>query len=144
MDAKNISGLNYDDFYKFLTSFSILTFIFCIYAAGQQMTKIYARDINQDALPMLWASFYIYVILFCTSAFFFIRAMTKWQENQHRIDKILELKLKKVAAEYEKQIMELTEGEKLNPLEDATLMAFRKPGVKRAKVEGRIYKTIKK
>jgi hypothetical protein len=43
-------NLNYDDFYKFLSSFTIITTVLSIYMANQQIVKAYASGVSEKQI----------------------------------------------------------------------------------------------
>src|SRR3989344_3431302 len=104
---KDFPAINYDDFYKFVTSFSVITFIFGISGA----------TIILSSPPKYWTyytGFSSFLVIAMISVIAFSWAIKKWKTNQEKLDSQLDaettiklLQLKKEAAEYEKQIEEL-------------------------------------
>src|SRR3989344_5280796 len=103
----DLPSINYDDFYKFVTSFSVITFIFGITGA----------TIILSSPPQYWTYYtgsFSFMIIAIISVISFTWAVKKWKVNQEKLDTQLDaetslklLQLRKEAAEYEKQIEEL-------------------------------------
>lgn len=82
--------LVYDDFYKFVTSFTLFTFLFSIYASYYQIAKSKMPNISQNEIDFLVVYFYVFLLFTLISAVFFIWAIFKWKKNQNFHDRKLE------------------------------------------------------
>ena len=145
MEDIPIPKLNYQDFYKFITSFTMITFIIGIIGASLSLNLLYKK------IPdwLFWATFWIYIFISSTSMFFFIWAIRKWKINQDKLDseldakvgiKILELKTK--ATEYQNQINQLAKDE--SPLPKFNIIHNLQKSMVEDGAENRIEKHIKK
>jgi len=104
-------NFNYDDFYKFLTSFTIVTTILSIYAAHQQILKAYSPSVSEKQVEIFVISFYFYIVFLAISISLFIWAMWRWKKNQEILDN-------KLSAEADLKIAEVrkTEAETTNKI----------------------------
>ena len=82
--------LVYDDFYKFITSFSVLTFILSFYASYQHIVaKNRVLEATPKEVEFLEIYFYVFLFIAIISIIFFIWAMRKWKYNQNLHDRKL-------------------------------------------------------
>ena len=107
---KNLNFI-YDDFYKFLTSFTIVTAILSIYAAYQQVVRVYSPGVSEKQIEIFVISFWFYITFLVISVSLFIWAMWKWKKNQDKLDQ-------KLSAEVDLKIAEVskTEAETTNKI----------------------------
>ena len=91
--------INYDDYYKFIISLSILTFILGVLGATY---TIYQKMTFSNIIGMI-----SYFSIAVTSVFFFLKAGIKWKDNQEKLDLKLDaevtmalLRCKKEASKY--------------------------------------------
>ena len=110
MDLKNLlNSVNYDDFYKFSVSLSIIGFL---------LSLIFATIIVAYGGLSKWfysVSFFEYVIIAVIFLSFAVWAGKKWLGNQKKLDQLLDLEVKLKVAEYEKAINELSKNESIFP-----------------------------
>jgi len=137
--------LIYDDFYKFVTSFAVLSFILSVYACYQQIVKSNVLGVTKKEVEFFVMFFYIFLVFAIISVLFFIWAVRKWKKNQDKLDVKLDaettlklLELKKESTNYEKQVNELV---KVEPLFPSTTFTFLKE-LQRTRVEKKVKKNL--
>lgn len=102
VEIPKLPKLRYDDFYKFITSFSIILFILSV--VGEGFVLLY-KDIYTTS--SFW---YITLFLFAisvTSSTLFFWAMDKWKKRQEIFDKIVDIECSTKAADLQKKMQEL-------------------------------------
>jgi len=82
--------LTYDDFYKFVTSVTVLSFILSIFACYQQVAKSNVSGVTETEVDFLVIFFYVFLVFAGISVGFFIWAILKWKKNQNFHDRKLE------------------------------------------------------
>ena len=107
MKEQEIPRLNYDDFYKFVTSFSLITFNIGIFVT----TFIFSFGNFEELISNVIVIFYFIIIVISVS--FFIWATNKWYANQKELDLKLNasvtldlLKMELAKLEYERKLDE--------------------------------------
>ena len=101
-------NLNYDDFYKFLTSLTILLSLLLIYAIYRMVQLAYSLGVSDIQIDLLIISFYVFLGLLGLSILAFGWAMWKWKKNQDKLDKKLSAELGLKIAQIEKTEAEST------------------------------------
>ncbi len=111
----NVPKIVYDDFYKFVTSFSIILFLISIGVITYLFTSVIKLNLNPDVYSNTRD---FYVLLAVISICSFSWSIWNWRINQKKLDAKLDaetalkiLEVKKTAVNYEKQINELAEQE---------------------------------
>lgn len=140
-----ILKLNYQDFYKFLTSFAVILLI--ISSAGLLYSLKTLTSYLTKVPNLLFISICFFIILGGFGLMILCFGMYKWYQNQIIIDEKLSIELnneklialiKKV--EYEKKIDELAENEEIHPFEMTNLSVImgQSKSFKREKARKRI------
>lgn len=101
-------NLNYDDFYKFVTSFTIISFILSIYASYQQIARSKMPNVTPKEIEFLVIYFYVFLAFAVVSLIFFVWAIRKWKHNQSFYDRKLEAETKQAEIHTKLSKKELT------------------------------------
>jgi len=110
MVTKEIFKVNYDDFYKFTISASIIVFIVCIIASSFIIINS-PKQISQIKILFNFIAS-IYIILGAISLVCIYWAVKKWKQKQGKEDKILELDLRLKELEIDLKHVDLMERKK--------------------------------
>ena len=102
MEIPKLPKLNYDNFYKFMTSFAILIFILMIIFAS--FLLIYKDTYNIFTYWLLTVFFLLVAILSCI---LFLWATNKWKTKQEKFDKMEDIELSLKATELQKNLQRL-------------------------------------
>lgn len=103
--AFELPKLNFDDFYKFLTSFSLIIFILSFSALNYLISKI----LTIEKVPAyLKIGIGAYIIITIVSAGVFVYAMLQWKKNQNVIDDKLRDEAYMAKVEYESKLIDLS------------------------------------
>lgn len=103
VEIPKLPRLNYDDYYKFLTSFSLVIFILSVIGASY----VTARRTTYAYEYLFWESFLFYVTISIVGAITFFWAMNKWKKRQELFDKMVDIELSNKAADLQKKMQEL-------------------------------------
>lgn len=82
-----LTKINYDDFYKFVTSLSVLAFLVLVFIASYITT--FTPIVPDPIKKLIKIAFFIYFGLACISGILFIWACKKWYARQKLFDKQL-------------------------------------------------------
>ncbi len=117
-----IPKLNYDDFYKFTTSFCLFGWFLGL--TGITVMTLY---VTPEYKWYNYAAIIGYIFIEVVSVIGFVWASFKWKKKQENIDQLLELEIIQKAAECAKKITEIGKEIELSTVE--TVIAMTNPNI---------------